>query len=83
MQAWGASAAAPHQFSIYPIPYAPAICTFFAPEPVWDASTLFPDLSSKDVCQHGAIQGCSLLQWLTSHSLGTLGSGSINLIASR
>lgn len=53
-----------------------AIRTLSATEPVCDASTIFPGLSSNDVYQHRAIQGCSLLQWLTS-SLGTLGAGSV------
>lgn len=77
MQAGGSSAAAQGQFSIYPIPSVSAICTFSATEPVWDAATIFPGLSSDAVCQHEVIQGCGLSQWLTSYSLGTVDAGSV------
>ena len=77
MQAGGSSAAAEQQFSTYPIPSVSAICTFFATKPVWDASAIFLGLNNKDVCPHGATQGCSLLQQFTSCCLGTSGTGSV------
>lgn len=53
------------------------ICTVFATEAVWDACTILPGLSSNDVCQHGAIKGCCLFQWLTSYNLGTFNTGRV------